>query len=146
MNLKTLLSITFFAFLLISCSKEPKPIEFGVDNCDHCMMNISDVRYGAELVTQKGRIYKFDDMYCMKAFLQAEEVVPQNQVHSLWLVDFAATEQLIPAEKSYLLHNPELKSPMGSNTAAFADQETRQEQHAEHSGTMLLWEDYFNSN
>lgn len=146
MKLKTLLSITFFAFLLSSCGKEPKPIEFGVDNCDHCMMNISDVRYGAELVTQKGRIYKFDDMYCMKAFLQAEEVVPQNQVHSLWLVDFSATEQLIPAEKSYLLHNPELKSPMGSNTAAFANQETRQEQYAEHSGTILLWEDYFNSN
>lgn len=146
MKLKTFLSITFFAFLLISCGKEPKPIEFGVDNCDHCMMNISDVRYGAELVTQKGRIYKFDDMYCMKAFLQAEEVVPQNQVHSLWLVDFVATEQLISAEKSYLLYNPELKSPMGSNTAAFADEETRQEQHTEHSGTMLLWEDYFNSN
>src|SRR5690554_267889 len=144
MNLRALLSISFFTLVFVSCSKEPKPIEFGVDNCDHCMMNISDVRYGAELVTQKGRIYKFDDMYCMKAFLEGE-VVAQDQVHSLWLVDFQATEQLIPAEKSYLLHNPELKSPMGSNTAAFADQATREQQHSEHSGTMLLWEDYFNS-
>ncbi|MDY0090941.1 MAG: nitrous oxide reductase accessory protein NosL [Flavobacteriaceae bacterium] len=144
MNLRALLSITFFTLLLSSCSKQPRPIEFGVDNCDHCMMNISDVRYGAELVTQKGRIYMFDDMYCMKAFLQ-EETVARNQVHSLWLVDFATTEILIPAEESFLLYNTELKSPMGSNTAAFADEEMRQQQHSEHSGTMLLWEDYFNS-
>lgn len=109
------------------------------------MMNISDVRYGAELITQKGKVYKFDDMYCMKVFLQ-DEIVTKNQVHSLWLVDFEATEQLIPAEKSYLLYNSELKSPMGSNTAAFADESTRQQQHSEHSGTMLLWKDYFNSN
>ncbi|HZH70005.1 MAG TPA: nitrous oxide reductase accessory protein NosL [Flavobacteriaceae bacterium] len=144
MKLKTLLSISFFTVLLSSCSKEPKPIEFGVDNCDHCMMNISDVRYGAELVTQKGRIYKFDDMYCMKEFIH-QGVVTQDQVHSLWLVDFQATEQLIPAEESYLLHNPELKSPMGSNTAAFADKAIREKQYSEHSGTMLLWEDYFDS-
>lgn len=145
MKLKALLGISLFVLLLGSCSKEPKPIEFGMDNCDHCMMNISDIRYGAELVTQKGRIYKFDDMYCMKEFLK-EEVVRQDQVHSLWLVDFHATEQLISAESSFLLHNPELKSPMGSNTAAFADEHTCQQHHKEHSGTMLLWEDYFNSN
>ncbi|HLW42537.1 MAG TPA: nitrous oxide reductase accessory protein NosL [Flavobacterium sp.] len=145
MKLKALFTISLFALLFSSCSKEPQPIEFGVDNCDHCMMNISDVRYGAELITQKGKIYKFDDMYCMKVFLQ-DEVVAKDQVHSLWLVDFEATEQLIPAEKSYLLYNSELKSPMGSNTAAFADEATRQQQHSEHSGTMLLWKDYFNSN
>jgi len=145
MKLKALFTISLFALLFSSCSKEPQPIEFGVDNCDHCMMNISDVRYGAELITQKGKIYKFDDMYCMKVFLQ-DEIVTENQVHSLWLVDFEATEQLIPAEKSYLLYNSELKSPMGSNTAAFADEATRQQQHSEHSGTMLLWKDYFNSN
>ncbi len=145
MKLKGLLGISLLVVLLHSCSKEPKPIEFGVDNCDHCKMNISDVRYGAELITQKGRIYKFDDMYCMKAFLQ-EGVVTKKQVHSLWLVDFVATEQLIPAEKSFLLHHPELKSPMGSNTAVFAHEETCQQYHVEHSGTILLWEDYFNSN
>lgn len=145
MKLKTLLLVSFFAAILFSCSKGPQPINFGVDNCNHCMMNISDVRYGAELVTQKGRVYKFDDMYCMKEFINGD-ALGENQVHSLWLVDFDATENLIPAEQSFLLHNPDLKSPMGSNTAAFADETTREKQYAEHSGTMLLWEEYFNSN
>lgn len=144
MKIKNLLLISFLAVFFNSCSKEPKPIEFGVDNCDHCKMNISDNRYGAELVTQKGRIYKFDDMYCMKVFIQ-DQIVAQNQIHSLWLVDFNGTEKLISAEKSFLLHNPELKSPMGSNTAAFMTEETRKKQFNENSGTMLLWQEYFNS-
>lgn len=141
MKLRTLFSVAFLTLLLGSCSKEPKPIEFGVDNCDHCMMNISDTRYGAELVTQKGKIYKFDDMYCMKAFLQDGNIA-ENQIHSLWLVDFEATEQLIPAKESFLLHNPILKSPMGSDMAAFTDKETLEQYHSEYSGTTLLWEDY----
>src|SRR5690554_6929214 len=145
MKLKALFTISLFALLFSSCSKEPQPIKFGADNCDHCMMNISDVRDGAELITHKGKTDKLDEMHCMKVYLQ-DEVVAKDQVHSLWLVDFEATEQLIPAEKSYLLYNSELKSPMGSNTAAFADEATRQQQHSEHSGTMLLWKDYFNSN
>ena len=144
MKIKNLLLISFLAVFFNSCSKGPKPIEFGVDNCDHCKMNISDNRYGAELVTQKGRIYKFDDMYCMKVFIQ-DQIVAQNQIHSLWLVDFNGTEKLISAEKSFLLHNPELKSPMGSNTAAFMTEETRKKQFNENSGTMLLWQEYFNS-
>ncbi|HLV52270.1 MAG TPA: hypothetical protein VKY44_10000, partial [Flavobacterium sp.] len=73
MKLKVLLTVSLLTLFLSSCSKEPKSIEFGVDNCDHCMMNISDVRYGAELITQKGKIYKFDDMYCMKTFLKEGE-------------------------------------------------------------------------
>jgi len=144
MKIKALLLLSFLAAFFNSCSKEPKPIEFGVDNCDHCKMNISDNRYGAELVTQKGRVYKFDDMYCMKVFMQ-DQIVEENQIHSLWLIDFDGTEKLISADKSFLLYNPELKSPMGSNTAAFMTEETRQKQFDENSGTMLLWQEYFNS-
>lgn len=144
MKIKTLLLISFLAVFFNSCSKEPKPIEFGVDNCDHCKMNISDNRYGAELVTQKGRVYKFDDMYCMKVFMQ-DQIVAQNQIHSLWLIDFEGTEKLISVDKSFLLYNPDLKSPMGSNTAAFMSEETRKKQFDENSGTMLLWQEYFNS-
>ncbi|HLU86034.1 MAG TPA: nitrous oxide reductase accessory protein NosL [Vicingaceae bacterium] len=144
MKIKALLLLSFLAVFFNSCSKEPKPIEFGVDNCDHCKMNISDNRYGAELVTQKGRVYKFDDMYCMKVFMQ-DQIVAQNQIHSLWLIDFNGTEELISADKSFLLYNPELKSPMGSNTAAFMTEEARKKQFDENSGTMLLWQEYLNS-
>lgn len=133
--------ISFLVFLVSACSKNPKPIIFGVDNCDHCKMNISDTRFGAELITKKGRIYKFDDVYCLKHFLK-EELVAADQVHALWLVDFAETEKLIPTETARLLHNPELRSPMGSNVAAFGNEEELNHYLEEYSGTVLLWQEY----
>ena len=54
---------------LSACSASgPEPIVVNKDVCFHCKMNISDVRFGAELITTKGRIYKFDDVVCMKGF------------------------------------------------------------------------------
>lgn len=144
MKLKSLSIFAFLSFILSACSIETEPIDFGVDNCDYCQMTISDNRYGAELLTAKGRVYKFDDLHCMKGFAD-DEVVEKDQIHSMWIVDFSNPEQLIKAESSFLLHNDELKSPMGSNIAAFATEEKRNEIHSEHSGKTLTWNEFFNS-
>lgn len=139
--LKSVSFLAFFLFVLTACNVGPKPIAFENDDCDYCKMTISDTRFGAELVTKKGRIYKFDDISCMKGFVNDEEV-PGDQIHSLWVVDFHAKETLIPVETSFLLQNEELKSPMGSNIGAFADEPTINDYHAEFSGTILTWEEY----
>ncbi|MGB5288980.1 MAG: hypothetical protein WBN42_10875, partial [Ignavibacteriaceae bacterium] len=49
-------------FLLASCGSKPEPINYGKDECEFCRMQISDNRYGAELVTDKGKVYKFDSI------------------------------------------------------------------------------------
>ena len=59
-------SITLFIFGLLtlslsSCSTAPQPIRIGQDNCDFCKMTISDNRFGAEIITKKGKVYIFDD-------------------------------------------------------------------------------------
>lgn len=143
MKLKSISIFAFLCFFLIACSVETEPIEFGVDNCDYCQMTISDNRYGAELLTKKGRVYKFDDLHCLKGFSD-DNIVEKDQVHSLWIVDFANPEQLIKAESSFLLHNDELKSPMGSNIAAFGTEEKVNELHSEHSGKILTWKEFLN--
>lgn len=136
------LGIIFVASLFFSsCSTKPQPIEFGVDNCDFCKMTISDQRYGAELVTKKGRIYKFDDLHCIKGFI-LEGKVEQKDIASSWLVDFSQPETLIPAETSFLLENEELKSPMGSNIASFAQIDSFSNFHKNYSGTEIKWENY----
>ena len=40
-------------------------INYGVDACAYCKMNIVDPKFGAELITKKGRVYKFDAIECM---------------------------------------------------------------------------------
>ena len=62
-----LLSIVSFLFL-ISCSTEPEPLVYGTDICHNCKMTLMDNKFGAELVTKKGKVYKFDDMNCFLNF------------------------------------------------------------------------------
>lgn len=137
--------VSFFSILLISCSKDPKPIHFGTDNCDYCKMTISDVRFGAEIVTKQGRNYKFDDVHCLKGFLD-DEVVTEENVYSVWLIDFTGNGKLFNAENSFLIHNEELRSPMGSNIAAFENEKDFKDYQSGYSGTKIKWEDFINSN
>lgn len=136
--------ISFLAIFIISCNKDPKPINFGHEDCDYCKMTISDNRFGAEIVTKQGRIYKFDDLHCAKGFID-DSVVPSENIYSVWLVDFTGVGKLINAENSFLIHNEELKSPMGANIAAFENEKDLKDYQSEYSGTELKWNDFLNS-
>ena len=56
---------------LSSCSTEPEPIRIGKDNCQFCKMTISDKRFGAEIVTKKSKIFKFDDQHCLFYYMNS---------------------------------------------------------------------------
>ena len=60
-----------FFLLLTSCSTKPEPFAYGKDNCHTCKMGIMDPKFGTELITTKGKIYKFDDVSCMQYFLKS---------------------------------------------------------------------------
>ncbi|MBK6827600.1 MAG: hypothetical protein IPG86_12340, partial [Chitinophagaceae bacterium] len=57
------------AIILLSCSTKPEPFKPGTDNCHFCKMGITDTRFGGELITKKGKMYKFDDLICLARFL-----------------------------------------------------------------------------
>lgn len=135
--------IGLFIFTPTSCSVEPKPIVFGTDDCDHCKMTISDERFGAELVTKKGRIYKFDDLHCIINFIE-DGGVEHNNIASLWGVDFINQKQLVDLEKSWIVKNKELYSPMGSNAASFKTKQDAENYQKQYSGEILEWKTYSN--
>ena len=59
--MKKLLPLILLAtVLLAACQPSPKPIEYGSDMCDYCKMTIVDQQHAAELVTTKGKAFKFD--------------------------------------------------------------------------------------
>ncbi len=67
-------------FLLLSlvtasCGSNPEPINYGHDECEFCRMQISDNRYGAELVTDKGKVYKFDSIECLIEFAMVKNLI-----------------------------------------------------------------------
>lgn len=123
------------------CNVGPKPISFENDNCDFCKMTISDSRFGAEIVTKKGKAFKFDDLHCIKGFLQEGEV-KSDEIGNIYFIDFSMPENLIEVSKSHLLQNDQLNSPMGSNTVAFGSKDSLRIYKTQFSGKELTWEEY----
>ncbi|PID69878.1 MAG: hypothetical protein CR985_03530 [Flavobacteriales bacterium] len=113
---KILLTITLFT-LLTGCQVKPEPIDYGKDACHYCKMNIVDKTHSAEIVTKKGKAFKYDAIECMINDLKKRE----NSEVALFLVaDYGKPGVLIDATKATFLISPAIKSPMGANLSAFS--------------------------
>jgi copper chaperone NosL len=132
-------------FLLISCSVDPEPIQYGKDACHHCKMTLMDNKFGAEIVTTKGKIFKFDDTNCLLNFINDEQVNENNVAHCL-ITDFASPGVLVDARSAFYVKSEQIKSPMGSNIAAFNNETTLQSHNHSWKGEELNWNDLITKN
>lgn len=114
------LSLSILSFLLTGCSRGPQPIALGKAACAFCKMTIADRNFGAELITNNGKVYKFDDTHCLAAF--KKESIKNEDVKAVYFVNFLDPHNFIEAGKAHFLKSDELHSPMGGNTAAFEDE------------------------
>jgi copper chaperone NosL len=103
-------------------------------------MTISDNRFGAEIVTKKGKIYKFDDAHCVKAFMSSKKV-GQADIAGTYFTDFIPPHQLVNAEQAYFLQSPKLKSPMNGNIAAFSQEDSLTQILPQFPGFKITWEE-----
>lgn len=125
---------------LSSCNTKPQLLVIGKDNCDFCKMTVSDNRFGAEIVTKKGKIYKFDDEHCIIGFLR-EGKVSKPDIAGTYFVDFSVPGKLINVDEALFLQCPALKSPMGGNIAAFANADSLAKTFQKINGNQISWED-----
>jgi copper chaperone NosL len=121
-----------------SCSSGPVPIQVGRDNCDFCKMGIADARFGAEVVSKKGKAWKFDDVHCLIAFLK-EGSLKTADIKDVYFVRFDGGHELIPSAKAPLLQSEALHSPMGGNVAAFNDKSTLDNSAQQMGGKEISW-------
>jgi copper chaperone NosL len=141
------LSITYFLvvlfiilLLIVSCGGEPEPINYGHDECEYCKMLITDNKYGAELITEKGKIYKYDSIECLVNYALVENLIGNNKVTML-VDDFSNLGKFTDARTAFYLHNDEFRSPMGLNVMAFSAEEKRSNFRLENGGNKLSWID-----
>lgn len=106
-------------FSFSSCTVGPEPIRYGQDNCQHCKMTLMDKRFGAEIVTAKGKVFKFDDLNCLVLYLKSA-AVPQEQIAQIVSVNFKKPDSFVEVGKAYFLRNEALKSPMRGDIATFS--------------------------
>lgn len=120
--------LTLFALIpfLSSCKTDPVKFNPGKDNCQFCRMAIMDTRFGGQLITKKGKIYLFDDMHCMTAFLK-DGSVKETEMDKKLTVLFDKPNEFLDLSAAWFMISDENKSPMGSNAAAFSTKEKAEE-------------------
>ncbi len=104
--------------LLTGCNPKPEKIAFGKDNCAECKMTIMDPKFGAEIVTKKGKVYKFDDAHCVAVFMNRRGV-EMSSIHQTLFVDYNNPDKFIKVQDAEFVVSSQLKSPMGGNAGAF---------------------------
>lgn len=132
--------LTVYCFLLLvvaSCSVKPEPLNYGKDACHACKMTLVDKRFGGEILTRKGKIYKFDDVNCLVGFYKSGSE-PADNVLSILFVDFGKENSLIDATTANFLVSGNLRTPMGSGVAVFSNAER---QPSELEGTVETWDE-----
>jgi copper chaperone NosL len=106
--------------ILGACNQKPQPIRYGTDTCAFCKMGVSDPRFGAELVSNKGKVYVFDDVKCMTGFMKQQPEGNTSWKHQL-VSDYTDAKKLLNINRAYLVSTASVKSPMGGNILAFTD-------------------------
>lgn len=100
----------------IYCQSKPALIEYGHDDCSFCKMTIVDKAHSAQIVTKKGKQYKFDAIECMIRKIGQE---PQLGDKAIMLVaDYSKPGTMIDAKMAIYIISPRIKSPMGENLSA----------------------------
>jgi copper chaperone NosL len=104
------------------------------------MMKISDPLYGAEMVTSKGKAYKFDAIECLAAFVNEGTEVASTDVAGLYVTNLTKPEVFIPAEKAVYVRSTAIKSPMGMGLAAVSTEEEAKRVEMNYFGDILTWD------
>lgn len=138
MGLRKLIVIVLGVILIIGCTAKPEPLRFGKDGCYTCKMTLMDSKFGSEIVTKKGKVYKFDDLNCMLGFYHSGQEAVED-IAFLQVINFTNPGELIDARNAWYFKSEEIRTPMASSIAAFQDEVSFQKFKKEWNGIILSW-------
>ncbi|MCX7550136.1 nitrous oxide reductase accessory protein NosL [Xanthomarina sp. F2636L] len=135
--MKHLILILLLGVTITSCTVKPEPINYGQDACHFCKMTIVDKVHAAEVVTHKGKVYKFDAAECMVNFMDDFDTAEIK----LYLTNhFNDPETLIDATKATFLISKNVPSPMGAFLTAFKTKQEAEVVLEEQGGEIYTWD------
>ena len=130
------LLLAISTLLIPACSIGPKAIDYDEDQCQRCKMIISQKQFGAELITQKGRIYKYDAIECL-----IPEVLKNGADHysHILVTDYYQPGTLISAMDAHYLVSEDLPSPMGGFLSAYSSLNDARQAENQYHGEVYDW-------
>jgi copper chaperone NosL len=133
------MTLSMFALVSVCSSVKPDAIAYDADQCAYCRMEISDPRFGAELVTRRGRTVKFDSIECLLAFYK--QAASANDVSSVWVSDFRHPGTLIIVASANFVDIGVGRAPMGRGWAAVASIKDAAQLGITDVGAIKRWSD-----
>ncbi len=124
-----------FIIGLLGCKPEPVAINYHRDMCAYCKMSIADPRFGAEIVTSKGKPYMFDAIECMVLFQREFD----EEIALLLVNTYDDPGKLVAVDYCVFLRSPKVPSPMGANLSAFADTEILSSMNLDSNDRKITW-------
>ncbi len=123
---------------VLSCSTGPEPLHYGTDICTFCKMTLVDNKFGAELVTKKGKVYKFDDLNCFVNYYNSGYEPVEDFQHRL-VIDYSNPGELLNATDGFYVKSPGIRTPMDSQIAAFGTKSSMDTFMKQWKGIYLSW-------
>lgn len=124
---------------LSGCTPEPTPIHYGEDVCHSCQMSIVDNQYGAELVSNKGKVFLFDATECVLQYMKDQQTSAGDYAYMLTNTADKPGEFTSLTEATWL-HSEQLPSPMGANLSPFNRLEEAKKAQETRGGDLYNWE------
>ncbi|GAB4207334.1 MAG: hypothetical protein Fur0023_18030 [Bacteroidia bacterium] len=124
--------------ILYACSKKAEPLNYDREECYLCKMLITDRKFGSEILTKKGKIYKFDSIECMIEFLNEFD---KNNIDQILTVDYSVPEKLIDAKNALYFHTDEISSPMGANILSFEKRDSLNVYAQKYTGELMNFDE-----
>lgn len=140
-SFNTAIFLIFTSFALISCSKAPKPIEYGKEPCSYCKMTIVDARFGGKIISKTGKQYNFDDVKCIIEFID-HKYITEDKIESVYVIDYYNKSLAQTDNSTFLIYNQKVKSPMASGVAVFTDQNSLNKGLEEFGDNKITWHEY----
>ena len=123
--------------LFSMCTIGPKKITYGKDGCEFCRMTITNKSFAAEIVTTKGKAFKYDAIECMLMDIKNQD---KGNIELYLVTDLKTPEKLIDAEKVFFIISDSIQSPMGKNLAAFGTmKKATQFKRENQNGAIFNW-------
>lgn len=138
-KIASLAVILFCSILVESCNAGPQPIAAGTDNCYFCKMTITDSRFGAEIVTSKGKVFKFDDMHCLLSFINSK-MIDSKEIKDVYVADFTGPHTLINVKQAHLLKGSGIHGPMNGDIIAIEKADSTSALAEKLSAAEVNWE------
>ena len=123
--------------LLYGCEVKPQEIHYGADGCSFCKMTIVDTQHAAQIVTTKGKSFKYDAIECMLNHMKGWDQAP---IKYHLVTDYSQPKHLVDATKAQYLISQAIPSPMGAFLTAFRDEQNREDVRLKEGGEAHAWE------